>query len=58
MLLVLASNSIYGLLLDAVVIGIVYARFSRGKERSLTVIFSSKAVVREVNGSLYLMFQV
>ena len=47
-----------GLFLDAVVIGGVWLRISRPQPRARTIVFSDKAVIREIRGALYFMFQV
>lgn len=46
------------LLFDAIVIGLFFARFSRGTVRAATVLFSDKAVIRNVRGRWYFMLQV
>ena len=51
-------ESICGILLDAVCFGLIYARISRGHKRASTMIFSDKAIIREIRGHLYFMFQV
>eukprot|EP00549_Striatella_unipunctata_P009451 CAMPEP_0118683522 /NCGR_PEP_ID=MMETSP0800-20121206/6100_1 /TAXON_ID=210618 ORGANISM="Striatella unipunctata, Strain CCMP2910" /NCGR_SAMPLE_ID=MMETSP0800 /ASSEMBLY_ACC=CAM_ASM_000638 /LENGTH=231 /DNA_ID=CAMNT_0006580057 /DNA_START=365 /DNA_END=1057 /DNA_ORIENTATION=- len=43
---------------DAVAIGLIFQRISRGQKRSKTIIFSDKAVVRYVRGIPYLMFRI
>jgi len=43
---------------DAVAIGLLFQRISRGHKRGKTVLFSDKAVVRRVRGVPYLMFRV
>lgn len=43
---------------DAVAIGLLFQRISRGHKRGKTVLFSDKAVIQRVNGTLYLMFRL
>lgn len=43
---------------DAVAIGLLFQRISRGHKRSKTVLLSDKAVIRRVRGVPYLMFRV
>jgi hypothetical protein len=47
-----------GVFLDAVFFGLIYQRVSRGSKRAATMIFSDKAIIREIRGHLYFMFQV
>mmetsp|Transcript_110753 Transcript_110753/g.319996 ORF Transcript_110753/g.319996 Transcript_110753/m.319996 type:complete len:549 (+) Transcript_110753:100-1746(+) len=51
-------QGLLGLLMNAFVVGIVITSVSSGSTRGCTVIFSEKAVIREVNGRLFLMMQV
>jgi hypothetical protein len=43
---------------DAVAIGIIFQRLSRGRKRGRTVVFSDRAVIRRINGELYFMFRM
>jgi len=43
---------------DAVAIGLIFQRISRGQKRGKTIVFSDKAVIQQVRGELYLMFRV
>jgi len=43
---------------DAVAIGVIFQRLSRGRKRGRTVIFSDHAVIRRVRGEVYLMFRM
>eukprot|EP00560_Eucampia_antarctica_P003420 CAMPEP_0197832108 /NCGR_PEP_ID=MMETSP1437-20131217/13344_1 /TAXON_ID=49252 ORGANISM="Eucampia antarctica, Strain CCMP1452" /NCGR_SAMPLE_ID=MMETSP1437 /ASSEMBLY_ACC=CAM_ASM_001096 /LENGTH=279 /DNA_ID=CAMNT_0043435307 /DNA_START=368 /DNA_END=1207 /DNA_ORIENTATION=+ len=49
------SNAI---LFDAVAIGLIFQRLSRGQKRSRSILFSDKAVMRKVGGNWYLFFRV
>lgn len=55
---VILIQSLVGVLLDAVLLGVIFSRISRGQRRANTVIFSDKAIIREVDGKPYFMFQV
>lgn len=56
-MLVLYSQSLVGVLLDALAIGIIFQRFSRAQARANTIVLSTTAVVRRIRGELYFMFQ-
>ena len=43
---------------DAVAVGLLFQRLSRGRKRGKTITFSDKAVVRRVKGIPYLMFRI
>mmetsp|Transcript_2757 Transcript_2757/g.3773 ORF Transcript_2757/g.3773 Transcript_2757/m.3773 type:complete len:665 (-) Transcript_2757:265-2259(-) len=47
-----------GIIFDAVAVGLLFQRMSRGQKRGRTIIFSDKAVVRRVRGVPYFMFRV
>lgn len=47
-----------GLVIESLYFGIIFHRLTRGRHRQSTVLFSDKAVVRRVDGSYYLVFQV
>jgi len=55
---IVTVQGLVGLLMNAFVVGIVMVSVSSGAFRGCTLIFSEKAVIREVNGRLYLMIQV
>lgn len=44
--------------MDALLLGLLYARISRADKRGLTVCFSDKAVIRTINGRRYFMLQL
>ena len=46
------------ILFDAVAVGLLFHRISRGRKRSRTIAFSDKAVIRRVKGVPYLMFRI
>ncbi|CAE7222710.1 KCNJ9 [Symbiodinium microadriaticum] len=43
---------------NALMIGLIYCRMSRGTSRAASLVFSEKAVIREIGGKFYFMFQV
>jgi len=57
-MLVVTVQSILSVVMGAVVVGGIWLRISRVQVRASTVVFSDKAVVQEIRGSLYFMFQV
>lgn len=46
------------LIVDGVVVGVVYSRYSSSSNRASTLIFSDRLIVRRIRGKLYLMFQL
>ncbi|CAM9659452.1 unnamed protein product, partial [Ectocarpus fasciculatus] len=58
MLPMLSLQACIGLLIDAFLIGILFARLSRPQTRANTVVFTKNAVIRRVRGESYFMFQV
>ncbi len=57
-LAVTVSQACFGLLLDAILIGVLFTRLSRPSTRASTVVFSDFAVIRRVRGEFFFMFQV
>lgn len=55
---VLGLSAIWESLLNAALISIVCARVARGNTRATSIIFSEKAIITEVDGHWYFMFQV
>ncbi|XP_023331211.1 ATP-sensitive inward rectifier potassium channel 12 [Eurytemora carolleeae] len=51
-------QSILGVIIQACMAGIVFAKLARPKQRSNTVMFSRNAVITLRNGDFYLMFRV
>lgn len=43
---------------NALLIGILFCRISRGTKRSSSIAFTDRAVIREIKGKFYFMFQV
>ena len=57
-LLLQSAQTILGMLVDAAVVGVVFAKIARPCRRALTVVFSKNAVITQRNGALHLIFQV
>lgn len=57
-LLLVLAQVCCALTFDAVAIGLLFQRISRGHKRAKTVLFSDKAIVRRVQGVPYLMFRI
>lgn len=55
---VMCFQSIYGVFVQAFVVGIVFAKMTRPKQRTQTLLFSKHAVVCQREGHLALMFRV
>jgi len=51
-------QSILGVIIQACMAGIVFAKLSRPKRRATTILFSKHAVISQTNGLLRLMFRV
>jgi len=50
-------QSLLGILLDSVFIGLVFSRLGRAQKRATSIVFSDKAVLQEIDGNVYFMFQ-
>eukprot|EP01147_Barroeca_monosierra_P002434 gene2434-5374_t len=50
--LLVLSQTLVGLFVDALFIGVIFARISRGNNRAYTIVFSNKAIIREINGKV------
>ncbi len=57
-LAVTVTQACFGILLDAILIGVLFTRLSRPSTRASTIVFSDFAVIRRVRGEFYFMFQV
>lgn len=55
--IVLLAEMMLGVMLNAMVVGIIFARFSRANERHRSILFSKHAILKRVDGRLYFMFQ-
>ncbi|KAF1794162.1 hypothetical protein JG687_00000734 [Phytophthora cactorum] len=55
---IITLESLMGILLDALAIGIIFQRFSRAQARANTIVMSTHACIRRIRGNLYFMFQV
>ncbi|XP_055691258.1 G protein-activated inward rectifier potassium channel 3-like isoform X1 [Lutzomyia longipalpis] len=54
----MCMQSIYGVMTQAFMVGIVFAKMTRPKHRSQTLLFSKNAVICQRDGDLCLMFRV
>jgi hypothetical protein len=57
-MIVISVQACCSLLLDAALIGMIFARLSRPQTRASTVVFSNFAVIRRIRGEFFFMFQV
>ncbi|KAG5180748.1 inward rectifier potassium channel-domain-containing protein, partial [Tribonema minus] len=57
-MVIITAQACSGLLIDALLIGLLFARLGRPQTRASTVVFSDKAVLRRIRGEYYFMFQV
>ncbi|KAG5190242.1 inward rectifier potassium channel-domain-containing protein [Tribonema minus] len=57
-MVIITAQACCGLLIDALLIGVLFARLARPQTRASTVVFSNKAVLRRIRGEYYFMFQV
>lgn len=55
---VLCLQSIVGVMIQAFMVGIVFAKLSRPKKRTQTLLFSRNAVINQRDGQLCLLFRV
>lgn len=55
---IMCFQSIYGVMVQAFMVGIVFAKMTRPKQRTQTLLFSKQAVVCQRDGHLVLMFRV
>ncbi|OQR83150.1 inward rectifier K channel (IRK-C) family protein, partial [Achlya hypogyna] len=53
----ITAESMAGVLVNAVVFGVVYQRFARGQARASTVAVSNYACLQKIRGQIYFMFQ-
>lgn len=54
---ILGFEMLCAILLDAIVIGTIFTRFSSGKSRAVTVLFSAKACLVQVKEDIYFIVQ-
>lgn len=57
-LVVILVSSLLGILLDALLLGVLFTRFARPGQRASSILFSDSAVVRMVGGRPLLQFRV
>jgi hypothetical protein len=58
MILALFTQAFLALVGDAVLIGVLFARMSRGTKRAASVVFSERAIIVEHKNEYFLLFQV
>ncbi|XP_054283846.1 ATP-sensitive inward rectifier potassium channel 12-like isoform X3 [Macrosteles quadrilineatus] len=56
--LTMCMQSIWGMMIQAFMVGIIFAKMARPKQRTQTLLFSRNAVVCQRDGQLCLMFRV
>ena len=57
-IIVMATQSIIGVIIQACLAGIVFAKFTVPRKRGSTIVFSKNAVITMRNGALYLIARV
>lgn len=57
-LIVLIVQCIVGLVLDAVLLGLLFMKLTRPRNRRKTILFGDRAVIYEENGDYYLEFRI
>ena len=57
-LLLVLSQTFTAITFNAIAVGLLFQRFSRGHKRGKTVLFSNTAVVKRVRGRLFLQFRI
>lgn len=55
---IMCLQSLVGVMIQAFMVGIVFAKLSRPKKRTQTLLFSRNAVINQRDGQLCLMFRV
>lgn len=58
MLFLISVQSILGSLLQTAILGIAFVRITRAQPRRRTVLFSDKAVIREIDGHYYFLLRI
>jgi hypothetical protein len=57
-LLLISTQTVLGVLVNTCCLGVIFTRLSRGQTRATSIVFSDKAIIRRIRGSMYFMFQV
>jgi len=57
-ILLFGIQSIIGVILEGLLVGLVFTKISRAKQRSQTLMFSKNAVISARDGVLYFMFRI
>lgn len=56
-LFAIMTQTVLGLVLNGVLVGTVYTKIARSKQRSVRIVFSDKACIRQIRNRYYFMFQ-
>ncbi|KAJ8599160.1 hypothetical protein CTAYLR_008554 [Chrysophaeum taylorii] len=56
-LFVIMSQTLLALLLNGILVGMLYTKIARSKQRSVRIVFSEKACIRQIRNRYYFMFQ-
>lgn len=56
-LFAIMTQTVLGLILNGVLVGTVYTKIARSKQRSVRIVFSDKACIRQIRNRYYFMFQ-
>ena len=57
-IILLCIQSIVGVILEGIMVGLVFVKMTRAKKRSATLVFSRNAVICQRDGKLSFMFRV
>ena len=57
-IIVMSTQSIIGVIIQACMAGIIFAKFTVPRKRGQTIVFSKNAVITQRNGALYLICRV
>lgn len=57
-LILIFTQAMISILIDSCMFGVIFAKFSRGQPRALSVAVSKHCIVRNIRGHWYLMFRV
>jgi hypothetical protein len=57
-LLLVLAQVITAIIFNAIAVGVLFQRISRGHNRSKTIVLSDRAVIRRVRGQLHLQFRI
>lgn len=57
-ILLFCLQSIFGVIIEGALVGLIFTKMSRAKKRSQTLMFSTNAVISPRDGVLYFMFRI